>query len=227
MIQLQDPLSSPVRLLVIEDEPDLLSGLAHALRKEGHAVDLASDGEDGLFKALGADYDAIVLDVMLPRLDGWTVLARLRQAKETPVLMLTARDATKDRVRGLDGGANDYLVKPFDMAELLARVRVLLRRGVTVARKTIELGPVRIDVMARAVTLAGEPVTLTAREYALLHYLAARRGDIVTRTELHEHILGDEDSTLSNLIDVHVFNLRKKLGPEVIATRRGQGYVIA
>lgn len=227
MIQLHDPPSCPVRLLVIEDEPDLLSGLAHALRKEGHAVDLATDGEDGLFKALGTDYDAMVLDVMLPRLDGWTVLARLREAKETPVLMLTARDATKERVRGLDGGANDYLVKPFDMAELLARVRVLLRRGATRARQTIEFGAVRIDVMARAVTLDGVPVTLTAREYALLHYLAVRRGDIVTRTELHEHILGDEDSTLSNLIDVHVFNLRKKLGSEVIVTRRGQGYTIA
>jgi two-component system OmpR family response regulator len=216
-----------MRLLVIEDEPDLLAGLARALRKEGHAVDMAADGEDGLFKAEGADYDAIVLDVMLPRLDGWTVLARLRAIKRTPVLMLTARDASADRVRGLDGGADDYLVKPFDLPELLARVRALIRRGVHQPRPALTIGNIVIDTVARTVAQAGGAVPVTAREYGVLEYLALHRGEIVTRTKLYEHLFGDDDSTLSNVIDVHVFNLRKKLGPDVIATRRGHGYVIA
>jgi two-component system OmpR family response regulator len=216
-----------MRLLVIEDEPDLLAGLARALRKEGYAIDTAADGEDGLFKAEGADYDAIVLDVMLPRLDGWAVLTRLRSLKPTPVLMLTARDASADRVRGLDGGADDYLVKPFDLPELLARVRALIRRGAHQPRPALTIGEVRIDTVARTVEHAGAVVPLTAREYALLEYLALHRGEVVTRTALYEHLFGDEDSTLSNLIDVHVFNLRKKLGADVIATRRGHGYVIA
>lgn len=216
-----------MRLLVIEDEPDLLSALARALRKEGYAVDTAMDGEDGLYKAQSAEYDAIVLDIMLPRLDGWEVLARLRAAKSTPVLLLTARDGTQDRVRGLDGGADDYLVKPFDLAELMARVRVILRRSVRQTRPTIDLGEVVLDTVTRTVARAGAAVALTAREYAVLHYLAARRGELVTRTDLYEHLCGDDDSTLSNVIDVHVSNLRKKLGQDLIATRRGHGYVIA
>lgn len=216
-----------MRLLVVEDEPDLLSALSRALRKAGYAVDTAADGEDGLYKAQSADYDAIVLDLMLPRLDGWEVLSRLRAGKSTPVLLLTARDNTRDRVRGLDGGADDYLVKPFDLDELMARVRVILRRSVRQTRPTIELGEVVLDTVARTVAREGAPVALTAREYAVLHYLAARRGELVTRTDLYEHLCGDDDSTLSNVIDVHVSNLRKKLGPDLIATRRGHGYVIA
>jgi two-component system, OmpR family, response regulator len=216
-----------VRLLVIEDEPDLLSGLARALRKEGYAVDTAADGEDGLFHAQGTDYDGIVLDVMLPKLDGWTILARLRESKSTPVLMLTARDATRDRVRGLDSGADDYLVKPFDLGELLARVRVLVRRGKGRATPALEIGALRIDTVARTVMRDAEPVVLTAREYRLLEYLALRRGEVVTRTDLYEHLFDDDDSTLSNVIDVHVSHLRKKLGADLITTRRGHGYVIA
>jgi two-component system OmpR family response regulator len=215
-----------MRLLVVEDEPDLLNGLARALRKAGYAVDLAPDGEEGLYKAQQTDYDALVLDVMLPRLDGWEVLARLRKTRKTPVLMLTARDATKDRVRGLDTGADDYLVKPFDVAELLARLRALIRRAAGQARAHLELGDVLIDTRARKVTRAGLPVTLTAREYAILEYLALHRGEVVTRTALYEHLFDETDDTLSNLIDVHVFNLRKKLGHEFIATRRGQGYCV-
>ncbi|MBI2929127.1 MAG: response regulator transcription factor [Verrucomicrobia bacterium] len=215
-----------MRLLVVEDEPDLLNGLARAFRKAGYAVDLALDGEEGLYKAQQTDYDAIVLDVMLPRLDGWELLARLRKTKATPVLMLTARDATKDRVRGLDTGADDYLVKPFDVAELLARLRALIRRAAGQARPHLELGEVLIDTRARTVTRAGQPVTLTAREYAILEYLALHRGEVVTRTALYEHLFDEMDDTLSNLLDVHVFNLRKKLGHEFIATRRGQGYCI-
>ena len=141
--------------------------------------------------------------------------------------MLTARDAPQDRVRGLDTGADDYLVKPFDLPELLARLRALIRRSAGQARPRLELGDVLIDTRARAVTRAGEPVTLTAREYAILEYLALHRGEVVTRTGLYEHLFDENDDTLSNLVDVHIFSIRKKLGAELIVTRRGQGYCIA
>lgn len=213
-------------MLLVEDEPDLLSGLLRALRKEGYSVDAATDGEEGLHKATSADYDAIVLDVMLPKLDGWEVLARLRSSKETPVLMLTARDATADRVRGLDAGADDYLVKPFDVPELLARLRALIRRAARECRTVLEINDMVIDTRARTASLRGEPVTLTAREYVVLEYLAMHRGEVVSRTNLYEHLFDENDDTLSNVIDVHIFNLRKKLGTDLIATRRGQGYVI-
>ena len=212
--------------MVVEDEPRLLRNLAKALREEGYAVDTADAGDDGLYKAENYDYDAIVLDVMLPRLDGWELLARLRKQKRTPVLMLTARDATTDRVRGLDHGADDYLVKPFDLTELLARLRALIRRSAGDGRSEIELGDIAIDTRSRSVTRADEAVTLTAREYAILEYLALHRGEVVSRTTLYEHLFDENDDTLSNLVDVHVFNLRKKLGQQLIATRRGQGYCI-
>jgi two-component system OmpR family response regulator len=215
-----------MRLLVVEDEPDLLNGLARALRRAGYAVDLAADGNDGLYKAEGTDYDAIILDVMLPKLDGWEVLSRLRKTKKTPVLILTARDQTADRVRGLDTGADDYLVKPFDNDELLARLRALIRRAAGQTSPKIEIGDVLIDTRARAVARAGQPVTLTAREYAILEYLALHRGEVITRTELYEHLLDESDDTLSNLVDVHIFGIRKKLGAELITTRRHQGYCI-
>ena len=217
---------SVMRLLLVEDEPDLLSGLLRALRKEGYSVDAAADGEEGLHKATNASYDAIILDVMLPRLDGWEVLSRLRRTKDTPVLMLTARDSTADRVRGLDTGADDYLVKPFDVPELLARLRALIRRAARESRSAFEFGNVGIDTRSRTVTLCGADVTLTAREYAVLEYLALHRGEVLSRTTLYEHLFDENDDTLSNVIDVHVFNLRKKLGVELIVTRRGQGYVI-
>ncbi len=215
-----------MRLLVVEDEADLLAGLASALREEGYAVDTAADGEDGLFKAESADYDAIVLDVMLPALNGWQVLERLRRTRKTPVLMLTARDASRDRVRGLDTGADDYLVKPFDLAELLARLRALIRRAAGRTGNLLDLGTVTIDTAARRVTAAGQPVALTAREYALVEFLALHRGEVVTRTALYEHLFDEDDDTMSNLLDVHVSNVRKKLGAEFITTRRGQGYCI-
>jgi len=215
-----------MRILVVEDEPRLLRNLAKALREEGYAVDTAEAGDDGLFKAETYDYDVVVLDVMLPQLDGWQVLERLRKQKKTPVLMLTARDAPKDRVRGLNGGADDYLVKPFDLEELLARVRALIRRAAGQSQSNLELGAVVIDTRARSVTLASQPVTLTAREYAILEYLALHRGKVVSRTDLYEHLFDESDDTLSNLVDVHIFSIRKKLGAELIATRRGQGYCI-
>ena len=210
----------------MEDEPDLLTGLARALRKQDYAVDTAADGEDGLHKALSTDYDAIILDVMLPMIDGWEVLSRLREIKSTPVLLLTARDSSADRVRGLDSGADDYLAKPFDTPELLARLRALIRRSVNQPRTALDLGEVQINIAARTVTRAGMPVILTAREYVMLEYLAFHRGKIVTRTELYEHLFDEIEATLSNILDVHVFNIRKKLGPEFILTRRGHGYTI-
>jgi two-component system OmpR family response regulator len=215
-----------MRILVIEDEPDLLTGLVRALRTDGYSVDTAADGEEGLFKAEETAYDAIVLDLMLPRLDGWEVLARLRRTRHTPVLILTARDGTSDRVRGLDTGADDYLVKPFDLRELRARLRALIRRGAGQSTSCLELGEVRLDLAARTVTRAGAPVALTGREYVVLEYLALHRGGVVTRTDLYDHVFDENENTMSNLIDVHVFNLRKKLGQDFIVTLRGQGYSI-
>ena len=215
-----------MRILVVEDEPDLLAGLALALRKQGYAVDAATDGEDGLFQALANDYDAIVLDIMLPRLDGWTVLTRLRAVKATPVLLLTARDHSTDRVRGLDAGADDYLVKPFDVPDLFARLRALIRRSAGQSRVILEIGEVRIDTASRTVTRAGRPVSLTAREYVLLEFIVLHRGKVITRTALYEHLFDSHEDTASNILDVHVFNLRKKLGADFIATRRGHGYCV-
>lgn len=215
-----------MRILIVEDEPDLLRSLAQALREEGYAVDTANNGEDGLFNAESYDYDAIVLDVMLPKLDGWEILSRLRKTKKTPVLMLTARDQSRDRVRGLDTGADDYMVKPFDLPELFARLRALIRRSANQTTNIIEIGNVKIDTAARNVTRADAPVELTAREYALVEFLALHRGEVVTRTQLYEHLFDENDSTLSNLLDVHVSNVRKKLGAEFITTRRGHGYCI-
>ena len=215
-----------MRILIVEDEPDLLHGLAKALREEGYAVDTAADGDDGLYKAETWSYDAIVLDVMLPKLDGWQLLARLRKSKKTPVLMLTARDGSRDRVRGLDIGADDYVVKPFDLAELLARLRALIRRTTNQTSSVLEIGAVRIDTASRKVALAGSSVELTAREYGLVEFLALHRGEVVTRTTLYEHLFDEDDSTLSNLLDVHVSNVRKKLGHDFIVTRRGHGYSI-
>jgi two-component system OmpR family response regulator len=215
-----------MRILIVEDEPDLLKALARALRDEDYAVDTADNGADGLFNAEAIDYDAIVLDVMLPKLDGWEVLARLRKKKKTPVLMLTARDQSRDRVKGLDTGADDYVVKPFDLPELLARLRALIRRTRGQTTSDIEIGPLKLYLKARKVLLSGEPVELTAREYSLLQYLVLHRGEVVSRTTLYEHLFDENDTTLSNLLDVHVSNLRKKLGPEFITTRRGHGYCI-
>ena len=215
-----------MRILIVEDEPDLLRSLAQALREEGYAVDTANNGADGSFKAESYDYDAIVLDVMLPKLDGWEILRRLRKIKKTPVLMLTARDQSRDRVKGLDTGADDYVVKPFDLPELFARLRALIRRSANKTTNVIEIGDVAIDVAGRNVSRAGKPVELTAREYALLEFLALHRGEVVTRTQLYEHLFDESDSTLSNLLDVHVSNLRKKLGTDFITTRRGHGYCI-
>lgn len=215
-----------MRILVVEDQADLLRILAKTMREDGYAVDTAADGAEGLTKAQEIDYDALVLDVMLPKLDGWELLKRLRQTKKTPVLMLTARDTVPDRIRGLDTGADDYLSKPCDLDELLARLRAIIRRSAGQPKPVVEIGDVTIDLGACTVRKAGHPVVLTAREYALVEFLALRRGQVVTRTMLYDHLLEADENTLSNLIDVHVYNLRKKFGPKFIMTRRGLGYIM-
>lgn len=215
-----------MRLLVVEDEPDLLSGLLRAFRDEGYAVDGAADGHLGLFKALNNEYDAIVLDIMLPGLDGWSIIEKLRQTHRTPVLMLTARDTVHDRIRGLNTGADDYLVKPFDVEELLARVQALIRRSATQAVSQISIGDILIDTVSRTVTRGDELISLTAREYSLIEYLALHRGEVVSRSGLYEHLFDENENTLSNLLDVHVSNIRRKIGREFITTRRGHGYCI-
>ena len=216
-----------MRLLVVEDELEFARTLARALEEEGFAVDLAGDGEEGLYLAMEVAYAAIVLDLMLPRRDGWSVLEALRRAgRQTPVLVLTARDAVDDRVRGLNQGADDYLTKPFALTELVARLRALVRRASGDAAPEVTLGDVRVNLAARRVEQGGLPVELTAREYAILELLVLRRGQLVTRTEIHEHIYGEAADVLSNTIDVHVASLRRKLGHDVIMTRRGIGYLI-
>lgn len=213
-----------MRLLIAEDEPDFRSVLAKALRAQGYAVDEAGDGIDALHKAESSDYDTIILDLMLPNLDGIEVLRRLRKTRKTPVLMLTAQTGVGQRVRGLDAGADDYVPKPVDLNELSARVRALIRRAAGDASSLIAVADIEIDTASRRVSRGGEPVVLTAREYTVLEYLARHRGKIVTRTDLYEHLHDEMDTPLSNLVDVHVFNLRKKLGSSRIVTHRGLGY---
>ena len=162
---------------------------------------------------------------MLPRLDGWGVLERLRKTHKTPVLLLTARDAVGDRIRGLDAGADDYLVKPFELGELFARLRALIRRAAGLATAKVEIGDILIDTRSHRVTQGGMPVSLT-REYALVELLVLHRGELVSRTAIYEHLFDENEDTLSNLVEVHVSNIRKKLGKDFIATRRGQGYVL-
>ena len=216
-----------MRLLVVEDEPDLLLALSQSLREDGYAVDEASDGNTGLFKAQGTEYDAIVLDLMLPGLSGWDLLAKLRKDKKTPVLILTARDALTDRVKGFDSGADDYLTKPFELPELRARLRALIRRAAGQPNALIEIGDVSIDVIGRVVRKAKSPVALTPREFALVELLALHKGKLVSRTMIYEHLFDEEDDSLSNLVDVHVANVRKKLGKDFITTRRGEGYELS
>lgn len=226
MLVLLPTRSEAMRLLVIEDEYDLRNALLRLLREEGYAADGAADGADGLHKAMSADYDAILLDYLLPRMDGREVLRRLRATKRTPVIMLTARDSVDDRVAGLDLGADDYVAKPFVEEELLARIRALIRRNHRAGAAKITLGDITVDTVARRVTKAAADVSLTGREYALLEYMAHRRGALVTRTELYEHLFDENDDTMSNLLEVHICNLRRKLSPDLIRTRRGMGYIL-
>lgn len=216
-----------MRLLLVEDEPDLRRALARSLAERQFVVDTAADGEEGLFHALEGAYDAIVLDVMLPRRDGWDVLATLRQAgRHTPVLLLTARDEVGDRVRGLNAGADDYLPKPFALEELEARLRALIRRADGQPAPVIDVGAIRVDLAAHRVFRDGVEVPLTARECGILELLVRRRGRVVSRTQIAEAVFDNDDDLSSNTIDVHVGALRRKLGDALIQTRRGLGYLI-
>jgi two-component system OmpR family response regulator len=216
-----------VRLLVVEDERDLAQTLRRALEEEDFAVDLAENGEEALYKIREMPYDAVILDLMLPRVDGWSVLSTARaDGVRTPVLLLTARDTIEDRVRGLNLGADDYLTKPFALAELIARVRAMIRRAYGNPSTRVEIGDLAIDTAARQVWRAGAPIELTAREFAILELLTRSRGTVVARATVCEHIYNESADVLSNVVDVHVAALRRKLGPDVIRTRRGEGYII-
>ena len=214
-----------MRILVVEDDPDLQRLLATALRDQGYVVDTASDGEEGHYLGETEPYDAVILDLGLPEMDGLTVLEKWRKANHTmPVLILTARDRWADKVAGLDAGADDYVAKPFYTEEVLARVRTLLRRGAGLASSDIECGPLRIDTRAARVTVQGNPIKLTSLEYRLLAYLGHHKGRVVSRSELVEHLYDQDFDRDSNTIEVFVTRIRKKLGADVITTIRGLGY---
>ncbi len=214
-----------MRILVVEDEPMLARQLRTALEGAGYAVDAAADGEDGHYLGSTETYDAVILDLGLPEVDGLTVLDRWRkEGRATPVLVLTARDSWSDKVAGLDAGADDYLAKPFQTEELIARLRALIRRSTGNASSELVSGDVRLDTRSGRVTLAGEPVKLTAQEFKLLSYLMHHKGKMVSRTELIEHIYDQDFDRDSNTIEVFITRIRKKLGADLIATTRGLGY---
>ena len=221
-----------MRILLVEDEPDAAQMLAKGLREQSYAVDVATDGETAVYQAGVNDYDLVILDVMLPLKDGFEVCRELRVEGLTfPILMLTARDAPPDRVVGLDMGADDYLTKPFDFHELLARLRALLRRGPALRPETVEVADLSIDMRARRVSRGARQIELTAKEYALLEYLARRAGEVVSRAEIAEHVWEENFDPFSNLIEVYVQRLRRKIDedhtPKLLRTRRGEGYVLA
>ena len=220
-----------MRVLTVEDDDPLREALCQGLEEAGFAVDGAADGEEGLWYARSNEYDAIVLDLMLPRIDGLTILSRLRrEGSAVPILILTARDTVADRVKDLDFGADDYLVKPFAFAELLARVRAMVRRGYNNKDPVIRVADLEIDTAGRTVRRGGQSIDLSAREYALLEFLAARAGQVVSRSAIWEHVYDFHSEPESNVVDVYVGHLRKKIEqpdrPKLIHTRRGQGYLL-
>src|SRR4051794_15995732 len=214
-----------MRLLLAEDDLKLAGALDRGLRRAGYGVDVAHDGDQALLNARVYDYDVAVLDVMMPGTDGVEVCRALREdSRWLPVLLLTARDQVPDRIRGLDAGADDYLVKPFDFGELLARLRALVRRGPTPRPPVMEVGELRVDPARHAVTLAGREVELTAREFAVLEFLARHVDEVVTRTQLLEHVWDANWYGSTNVVDVYVGYLRRKLGQDAVETVRGVGY---
>ena len=215
-----------MKLLIIEDNPDLRETLKEIFEDENYSVDTAEDGEVGLYKATNWDYDCIICDVMMPVMDGFTVINKLRTSKDTPVLFLTAKDTTEDRVYGLDSGADDYVVKPFEIDEVLARVRSLIRRGHSSLSPILEHKNLSIDTNKKLISKNGEVVDLTAREYAFAELMLYQKGKIVTRDFLYEHLFDEDDESLSNLLDVYIYKVRKKLGKDFIKTKRGQGYIV-
>jgi len=220
-----------MRILVAEDHGPLARSIANGLREEGFAVDLTADGEEALQWSKLNPYDCIVLDIMLPSRDGWSVLQHVRRnGSSTPVLLLTARDAVEDRVKGLNLGADDYLVKPFAWDELLARVRALVRRGHGQKSTLVNIADLEIDTASKIVRRQGKSIALSAREYALLEYLVHREGRVVSRSEIWDHIYDQADETTSNVVDVYIGYLRNKIDRDypvkLIHTRRGLGYVL-
>lgn len=220
-----------MRILVAEDHASLARSIANGLREEGYAVDLTFDGAEALRYALDNPYDCIVLDILLPSKTGWEVLAGLREKnRAAPVLFLTAKDAVEDRVRGLNLGADDYLVKPFAFEELLARIRTIIRRGHGHAAAPITIGDLQIDTAAKTVHRAGREIPLSAREFSLLEYLALRTGQVVTRSDIWDHLYDQNDDTSSNVVDVYIGYLRNKIDRDhpqkLIHTRRGLGYML-
>lgn len=215
-----------MKLLVVEDDEDLRGTLVRLLEDEGYSVDTAADGEDGYYRAANWNYDAIILDVMLPGMTGFEILQRLRKSSATPVLMLTARDGVHDRVEGLDHGADDYLVKPFIREELLARIRAVIRRGGVESEKELRIGDVVLDTQAKVATVKGEAVELSSREFETAELLVRRRGEVVSRDFLYDHLFDENDESLSNMLDVYVYKLRRKLGRDFIRTKRGAGYQV-
>lgn len=220
-----------MRILVVEDDFRVRETLRRAFREQTWAVDVAGTGEEAVEKGAISDYDVIVLDLMLPGIGGLEVCRRLRAARHRArILMLTARDAVEDRVHGFDAGADDYVPKPFSYKELLARVRALARRSASDSRPIIEVGPLRIDTERRLVSRDGRALPLTAKEYALIEYLASRQGHVVGRAELAEHVWDENFDPFSNTIEVHIGRLRRKIEPDgsspLLITRRGEGYVL-
>jgi two-component system copper resistance phosphate regulon response regulator CusR len=220
-----------MRVLLVEDDAVIASNLAKGLREESYAVDVVSDGDAAIYRAAVSPYDAMILDVMLPKRDGLEVCREIRQrGLTTPVLMLTARDAVPDRIAGLDIGADDYLVKPFEFSEVLARLRALLRRGPSLTPRMLRVGDLELDTHAQRATRAGNEVPLTTREYALLEYLARNAGRVVGRAEISDHVWDDNYDPVSNLIESYINRLRRKLDsaglPPLIHTRRGAGYLL-
>jgi two-component system OmpR family response regulator len=217
-----------MRILVVEDDPDISRQLVTALKDQGYVVDAAADGEEGHHLGDTEPYDAVVLDLGLPIIDGVSVLEKWRRAgKKMPVLILTARDRWSDKVAGFDAGADDYVAKPFHMEELLARVRALLRRSAGQATSELSVGPVTLDTKSARVAVNGMPVKLTSLEFRLLSYLMHHKGKVVSRTELVDHLYDQDFDRDSNTIEVFVGRLRKKLGVDVLHTIRGMGYCVS
>lgn len=220
-----------MRILVIEDDMNLAGVISRGLRKHSYAADIAVDGEHGLFLAQTSDYDLVILDVMMPKLNGFEVCRQLRTGgSHFPILMLTARDAVADRVEGLDSGADDYLVKPFDFVELLARVRALLRRRPNWTDERTAVADLTLDRSTRTATRSSRKIALTAKEYSLLEFLMEHAGRVVTREQIAEHVWDLNFDAFSNVIDVYIKRLRQKIDlegePPLIHTRRGMGYIL-
>ncbi|MEM9160974.1 MAG: response regulator transcription factor [Verrucomicrobiota bacterium] len=214
-----------MKVLIVEDNDRLRRSMLEYARAEGLVADAVGDGEEGLYRAENWDYDVVLLDVMMPRMDGWEVLRKLRETRTTPVIMVTARDQIDDRIRGLDEGADDYLVKPFEMEELMARIRANVRRSKGSPKPHVEVGDVGLNTASRTAYFKGEAVELTAREYTLLEMFVYKRNEVVSRDYIYERLFDDRDESMSNMLEVYVYKLRSKFGKDSIQTRRGMGYI--